>query len=254
MRAGYRRKILVVLVMTVVAVVTGPFGTFFDLTILERAYYWPVALVFITVPMIALTELTLYRLPGNLHPILRIAVGAFIAGPIGATALLVLDTMVRHAEFTPYNLGFRWVFVTLIGFGVGVFEGYLRPMYHAAPEPKPDADKTAPKPAEPEPPLFVCNLEPELGTELISITTQDHYLDVVTSNGAGRILKRMSDALAELNGYPGMQIHRSHWVALHAVERVEKDGRKCQVVLKNGTTLPVSRPNVPVLTEALEKR
>lgn len=251
MRVAFQRKILVVLVMTAVAVMTGPFGTFFDLTLAQRAIYWPVALVGISVTMIVLIETCLTRLPGNLHPVARIAIGAFIAGPIGAAILLALDVSVRGAELTPYNLGFRWLFVFLIGFGVGVFERYLRP---TQPETVADAKPTQSEPPKPEPPLFIRNLEPDLGQDLISITTQDHYLDVVTAKGEGRILKRMSDALAELNGFPGMQIHRSHWVALDAVERIEKHGRKCLVVLKNGQTLPVSRPNVPVLTEALENR
>jgi DNA-binding LytR/AlgR family response regulator len=41
---------------------------------------------------------------------------------------------------------------------------------------------------------------------------------------------------------------------LDAVERLEREGRKARVVLKNGATLPVSRPNIPALAEALEKR
>lgn len=240
--------------MAAVAVLTGPFGTFSDLTILERLVYWPLALAGVATTMIVVVHQAHTKMFQSLHPVLRIAIGSFVAAPIGAAFLLTLDVLVRGEAFTPCNLAFRWMFVFLIGFGVAVVESHVRPMHQArmreevGQEPANDDDEA------PEPPLFVRNLDPTLGTELISITTKDHYLDVVTSKGEDRILKRMSDALAELNGFPGLQIHRSHWVALDAIDRVEREGRKCQVVLKNGKMLPVSRPNIPVVTEALERR
>ncbi|MEC7760397.1 MAG: LytTR family DNA-binding domain-containing protein [Pseudomonadota bacterium] len=254
MRVAIQRKILIVLVMSAIAVMTGPFGTFSELVLVERLAYWPLALAGVSTIIISIVHLFLMRLPESWHPVLRILLGSFVAGPFGAAWLLGIDMVMRGETFTAFNFGFRWVFVTVIGFGISLVEGYFRPRLLAqidASKAAADTPETAP---EPEPPLFIRNLDPDLGADLISITTQDHYLDVVTAKGESRILKRMSDALAELNGFPGMQIHRSHWVALDAVERVEKDGRKCLVVLKNGTTLPVSRPNVPVLTEALENR
>lgn len=116
---------------------------------------------------------------------------------------------------------------------------------HAAP---------APAPAPADRPLFLRNLDPDLGQELVSLTTHDHYLEVVTRAGRGKILKRMADAVAELGPYPGMQIHRSHWVALDAIDRLDRDGRKMHAVLHDGRSLPVSRPNVAALAKAFEAR
>jgi DNA-binding LytR/AlgR family response regulator len=65
------------------------------------------------------------------------------------------------------------------------------------------------------------------------------------------ILLRLSDAMAEVRDVRGLQIHRSHWVATHAVDRIERlsDGR-LRVHLVNGLTLPVSRTFVRAVREA----
>jgi DNA-binding LytR/AlgR family response regulator len=52
---------------------------------------------------------------------------------------------------------------------------------------------------------------------------------------------RMRDAVAELDGVPGLQVHRSWWVAGEAVERVEKEGERMRLRLVNGMTVPVAR-------------
>ncbi|MZR12240.1 hypothetical protein GQE99_04345 [Maritimibacter sp. DP07] len=257
MRVEIGRKVAVVLVLLVVATVNGPVGTFDSMTLLERFIYWGLLLPVVSTLMIVGIH---YANDGphlrRLHPLLRITIGAVVAGLPSALWVMTLGATLRGFEFTAYGVGFRWVIATIMGMGIGVIEAYVRPrdierhmrerLADATPEP-------APEPVR-EDPLFIRNLSPDLGREIISISTRDHYLDVVTAEGKDRILKRMSDAVAELNGLPGLQIHRSHWVALDAVERLEREGRKARVVLKNGATLPVSRPNIPALAEALEKR
>ncbi|WP_292023548.1 LytTR family DNA-binding domain-containing protein [Maritimibacter sp. UBA3975] len=265
MGAVFLRRAGVILAMSAGAAVTGPFGTFSDLTLLERLVYWPAGIAGAALSVIAAVGIAMARLPDNWHPVFRIAIGAFAAGPLAAALLLGLDITFRGEALTAYNIGFRWVFVFLIGFPIAVVETYVRPatlarhraaalaeVEGAAAEPEPIAPTD--EPDAPEPPLFLRNLDVDDARNLIRIETQDHYLDVVTSAGEHRILKRMSDAIAELNGFPGLQIHRSHWVALDAVERLEREGRKARVVLKNGDTIPVSRPNIPVVATALENR
>ncbi|MBV7408428.1 LytTR family DNA-binding domain-containing protein [Maritimibacter sp. DP1N21-5] len=283
MKAGIKRKLSVVLYMVAIAAVTGPFDTFQTLGLMHRIAYWGVSIVAISAFMIVAIE-WFGGLPAlRRFPVVAIVLGATAAGPFGAATVLALDVAFRGSEFTLYGLGFRWVFVSLVGIGVGIMEHYVRPRAQArereilfsaarAEVAKSETASLFPEPggangahdvpvskanghaaARPkEPPLFLRNLPEELGRSIISITTQDHYLDVVTEGGSDRILKRMSDAIAELNGYPGMQIHRSHWIAFDAVESLEREGRKVRVRLKNGEVLPVSRPNVEPLTKALE--
>jgi len=79
---------------------------------------------------------------------------------------------------------------------------------------------------------------------------EDHYLRVYTRLGSDLILMRMRDALAELDGLDGAQIHRSWWVARAAVERVVRDGRNVTLALPGGLQAPVARSQVAVLKAA----
>ncbi len=117
-----------------------------------------------------------------------------------------------------------------------------------APAPPPAA---APRPPEPpaEARLF-ARVPPRLGTELIALEMEDHYLRVHTRLGSDLILLRMRDAVNELDGLDGLQVHRSWWVARGAVEQVERDGRNVVLRLAGGLTAPVSRNQVPVLRAA----
>ena len=64
---------------------------------------------------------------------------------------------------------------------------------------------------------------------------------------------RMADAEADLTGYPGMRVHRSHWVAFDAVERLERDGNRWTAHMAGGGSIPVSRDLAPTLRDALAK-
>ncbi|MGB3247250.1 MAG: LytTR family DNA-binding domain-containing protein [Sulfitobacter sp.] len=86
---------------------------------------------------------------------------------------------------------------------------------------------------------FHGRLKPELG-QVVSLSMQDHYVEVTCENGTDLILMRLSDAIAELDGLKGLRTHRSHWVALEAVKGVERNGAKLKVILKGGRVLPVS--------------
>ncbi|MFT4716058.1 MAG: hypothetical protein ACI8YI_000785 [Paracoccaceae bacterium] len=89
--------------------------------------------------------------------------------------------------------------------------------------------------------LFYKRLKPNLGKNLIRLCGQDHYVEVCTDAGKDMILMRFSDAMNELAGYKGLQVHRSHWVALAAIDRVEKSGTSLKVLMKDGSQVPVSR-------------
>ncbi|MBD3762204.1 LytTR family DNA-binding domain-containing protein, partial [Rhizorhabdus sp.] len=58
---------------------------------------------------------------------------------------------------------------------------------------------------------------------------------------------RLRDAIAELNGLDGMQVHRSWWVARDAVRRWHRDGRAFTLELVNGLQVPVARNRVAIL-------
>ena len=77
--------------------------------------------------------------------------------------------------------------------------------------------------------------------EIFALSAEDHYLRVHTAAGETLILMRLYDAITELDGIEGTQIHRSWWVAKGAVIDVSRGDGKIDLVLKSGLRAPVSR-------------
>jgi DNA-binding LytR/AlgR family response regulator len=100
-------------------------------------------------------------------------------------------------------------------------------------------------PAAPTPagaPKFLERLPPKLrGGELWAVEAEDHYLRLHTSLGADLILMRFSDALQELEGLEGAQVHRSWWVARDAIVEARRADGRALLRLKGGAQAPVSR-------------
>ncbi len=80
------------------------------------------------------------------------------------------------------------------------------------------------------------------GGELLALKAEDHYLRVITDRGSALILMKFEDALAALNGYPGIQSHRSWWIAANQLKGFNKlDSKTSTIRLSDGTEVPVSR-------------
>lgn len=83
--------------------------------------------------------------------------------------------------------------------------------------------------------------------EILAVKSEDHYLRFYTSIGETLILLRLYDAINELEGIEGVQTHRSWWVAINAIDRLEKDYGKNRFILKNALEVPISRGFAPSL-------
>lgn len=79
------------------------------------------------------------------------------------------------------------------------------------------------------------------GAALFAVSSEDHYLRVHTDRGEELILMRLADALRELDGAGGLQVHRSWWVAADGIADVEREGGRPVLILKSGGRAPVSR-------------
>ena len=96
--------------------------------------------------------------------------------------------------------------------------------------------------ADAGPARFLDRLPPRLkGARLIAVQAEDHYLRLHTDRGSDLILMRLSDAVAELEGLEGAQVHRSWWVAREAVRDVSRGDGRARLTLDGGLTAPVSR-------------
>jgi len=97
-------------------------------------------------------------------------------------------------------------------------------------------------PAGPAEPRLAARLPAPLrGGEIWALEAEEHYTKIHTSKGNTLLLMRFSDAIAEMDPQPGLQVHRSFWVSRRAVERVARVDKRWVVQLKGGLEIPVSR-------------
>ena len=101
----------------------------------------------------------------------------------------------------------------------------------AQPEPEP----------EPEAPGLLLAAQPQIRGRLIAAEAQEHYVRLKATEQGGLALYRFGDAVRDLARYDGMQIHRSHWVADHAVAAVIGRRGAMKLELTDGEIVPVSR-------------
>lgn len=97
---------------------------------------------------------------------------------------------------------------------------------------------------------FINRIPTKLGTSLICLVMEDHYMIVYTEKGNHMLLMRMKDALIELKGFHGMQVHRSNWIAIDKVKSVNKTSRKTVLVMTNGIEISVSKKYLATIKEA----
>lgn len=149
-----------------------------------------------------------------------------------------------------------WIAIALFFARHFRFPPYLvRDEAAAAPAARPPQTEAPPEPARnafglPERSGLMALTPYHLGSDIVSLQAEDHYVRVVTERGNALVRYRFSDALNEVRSMPGIQVHRSHWVAVGAVERVRSDAKGHRLVLKDGTEVPVSRSNIGVLRAA----
>ena len=96
-------------------------------------------------------------------------------------------------------------------------------------------------------------LPDRLGTDLIYIKSEDHYLEVHTTIGSSLVKMRFSAAVAEL-GERGIQVHRSYWVATSHVTRSVRSGKRTLLRLTGDHKVPVSVTHLPAVRAILARR
>ena len=142
------------------------------------------------------------------------------------------------------------VFVLHLIIGSVVFRLIDRALRRRDPEeesPRPDESAEVAPRAAPEAALL-ARLPARSRAELLHLRMQDHYVEVHTAAGSELLLLRFRDALSEVEGVNGLQVHRSHWVARKAVAGVERrGGGRIALRLVNGSRVPVSRSFAPLL-------
>lgn len=249
--------------MAVVAVLlgfTGPFGTFDQLKLGPRIAYWA-AIVVSTYGFgraVATFVSRLFGLKVQRAWARVLVFGALTGVPVTLAVLAVNFAAFGMSGLDPLSL---WLQCTLIGMGVititEIFDSSRRvvpagtlPLASASAMPAGETPAgavaieatmaTHPPATDVTPPILDRVPLPSRGA-LWALVVQDHYVEIVTSRGRTLVLMRLGDAIREVGAAPGVQIHRSHWVALGAVATVVKAGGKPAVELPDGRRLGISR-------------
>lgn len=235
--------------MTLAAVVlvlglSGPFDTFNDFDTAGRLAYWLTVVVatYVVGQAVALFALATLASRVVLVPV-RVGLAAlFCSVPVTLIVLGVNLVAYGHPSgMAPLTL---WLYCTAIALAVVT-------VITVAGRSSGSSDLTAATaPAVVEPPPLLERLPHPQRGRILALSVKDHYVEVLTDRGKGLVLMRLSDAIKETGTVVGLQIHRSHWVALDAVKRVVRTGGKVTVELLNGEKLPVSRGFLPAARAA----
>ncbi|MDZ4776727.1 MAG: LytTR family DNA-binding domain-containing protein [Alphaproteobacteria bacterium] len=228
-------------VVGVFLALVGAFGTQ-TAPLLPRTLYWLTLMIGGSVVGVIVGAVTSRRPRLDENSVLRWAV-------IATAVTLLLTLFVwwltglmfagRGPDTLPYFLGVTAI-VTAPVTALMMVLNNPGPATHAAPS-------GAPAPRV----RFLERLPPKLmGAVIHAVEAEDHYLRLHTSKGADLILCRLADAIAELEGVEGAQVHRSWWVAREAVTEVKRTDGRVTLVIPGGVETPVSRPNVKALKEA----
>ena len=242
------------LVTVALLVYLGPFGTWASLTVSDRLVFWTATVGANWLVAQVVFNITIRAFRARGWPSWAGLVLAGLIAALPGTGMVWL-VVAAYLDYRPYDVsGFIGLYaqVTVLHLIIGslVFhfiERSLRQRDTEVESSPPDGRVDAASHAESEAPLLT-RLPAHTRDTLLHLRMQDHYVEVHTAAGTEMLLLRFRDALSEVEGVNGLQVHRSHWVARAAVVGVERRrGGRFALRLVNGSKVPVSRSFAPDL-------
>ncbi|MDQ7072027.1 MAG: LytTR family DNA-binding domain-containing protein [Rhodobacterales bacterium] len=223
------RKAILFFSSIVLLSLTGPFGTYEKLGLWERLVFWSIIIAGVGFFMhAAFSALFFSDRFKSVPAIVLLISGAMLAAIPGAAVVVFVNLTFDTGEMPASSFPTVWSQVVVIGAIIGLFDfGLIKPE-------KEHEGSTA------KARLFEKLPQDLQNAKIVSLSMQDHYAEVMTTEGPHLVLIRFSDALALLDETDGTQIHRSHWVASTYASRIHKSGRRYELELTDGRTLPVS--------------
>lgn len=88
--------------------------------------------------------------------------------------------------------------------------------------------------------------------DLQLISSDEHYVHIVTAAGRRMLRGRISDIEAQLPAAWGLRVHRSHWVATAAARALRRGRDGWSLVLADGSEVPVARARREAVREWAE--
>lgn len=262
-KSSLDQRIIVFALTIFICVFLGPFNTGADLELWTRVAFWTMAVVSVGM-FVELCIFTALSSPilEPFHFMFRIIIGSAIGSVPGTSFVLTLNKVFRPEHSEAINFPILWAQVTVMGVMVAGLDLLISNRSRVSqaisklhkPEtttpPEASAEITELKPAR----LFQRLPVRLREAQIISMSMQDHYVEVTTTNGSEMILMRLSDAIDLLDQIDGAQTHRSHWVSkAHAIE-MTKNARRHELKLSDGRSIPVSNSFKAAVNKMLNEK
>lgn len=217
--------------------IMGPFQTFEHLRLGPRLAYWTITtfLTFLAGSFGATFVGHLFS-GRNINKFAVTAIGWLVTGSLVSIIVVAINYFAFGMDiFGEGELGELLLYCFVIALAVLLLIGYYSGHSEKAP---------------PSPPKILDRINITLRAPLVSLSVNDHYVEVTTLKGKELVLIRLSDAIAETGDIAGLQIHRSHWIAIDQVASVKKKDGKTSVTMQNTSIFPISRTYLKNAKEA----
>lgn len=252
---AYRKALLqpviavIWVVMSLFCVVAGPFGTA-SLSLPGRCFFWPVTIGFgIMVGgllRVVVRDHLGYRRFWPEAPIIAVLATLLLTPLLVGMARLLAER--EHFTPGPQELAGYLFFVSMATSALRHAVAATWPGVGGGADSAPSDPAPPPRMPRPDPAArLMLRLSPQMRAPLIRLQMRDHYVEITTDAGTERVLLRLADAICAAEGVEGMQVHRSHWVAMRAIRGVMRQQGRVALLTCDGAVVPVSRANAPVV-------
>lgn len=221
----------------IVAGLAGPFGTVDALPLLPRLAYWLVVCAMTYATGAVMVNVLMTRLRARGWPRWGAAVVAAIPAGLVIAALVSLLNLAVFPAPSAADLA------ALARDGIAIALVITLAQMVAG-------DRDTPAATGPQTPPILSRLPLDRRGALVALSVQDHYTQVATTRGRTLVLMRLGDAIVETAPTPGLQVHRSHWIAIQQVRAARREGARAVLTMSDGQDIPVSRSRVAAVREA----
>lgn len=230
---------------SLIAALAGPFYTLERLSFSGRLLYWGITAVASGILMTFLS-MVVRRVSAekNLHWI----PASILAGGLGVLPIMALIYLANRVSAMGGDTSF-WSLFPYVSVPVILITVLVNAIAEDPNEVQSDSLETAEQPS-----LLFSKLPQSLGRDIVSIQAKDHYIEVTTPKGDALILMRLSDAEQDLATLQGMRVHRSWWVSLRHVQRIEKGTSGPELRMSTGQAVPVARGQRTAVRAALAQQ
>lgn len=244
-RQNWQIRIMVCVLAIFIFSLVGPFSTYERFALGQRFLYWSAVVAGFLLPAYWVNRAVQRVAFGS--PLQRDVFCLFASGLVLAPAIWWVDLMFLGSALNGLgSLVEHLVLIWLFGAIPVLVRHFVRNASLEQPTPFLASDDNE---AEVHVPLL-RHLEPNMRGSINRVSASDRLSIIHTEKGEASLRMRFADALIQLEGAEGMRVHRSHWVAFGAIERLEQDGRRYVATLTCGETVPVSPAYVDDLADA----